>query len=71
MKAGLKWQSIAEGGCLFCIYSFFFFLVFFSELGTEPRALCFLGKRVFILFIIHQYKELKDFTYFEYTHDKF
>jgi len=24
---------------------FFFFLFFFSELGTEPRALRFLGKR--------------------------
>jgi len=24
---------------------FFFFGSFFSELGTEPRALCFLGKR--------------------------
>jgi len=27
------------------LYLFFFFWFFFSELGTEPRALCFLGKR--------------------------
>jgi len=26
-------------------FFFFFFWFFFSELGTEPRALCFLGKR--------------------------
>jgi len=26
-------------------FLFYFFLFLFSELGTEPRALCFLGKR--------------------------
>jgi len=30
---------------LFFSFFFFFFWFFFSELGTEPRALRFLGKR--------------------------
>jgi len=35
-------RSVAQASLSFRI---FFFNFFFSELGTEPRALCFLGKR--------------------------
>jgi len=38
-------QSPVLSFLFFSFLSFFFFWFFFSELGTEPRALCFLGKR--------------------------
>jgi len=44
---GAKEQSSWGGGshCLQFLFFFFFFWFFFSELGTKPRALRFLGKR--------------------------
>jgi len=39
------WESVGSAATNLFFFFFFFFGSFFPELGTEPRALRFLGKR--------------------------
>jgi len=46
LNAGLQiYRYVLAHVAQFEGFFFFFWFFFFSELGTEPKALCFLGKR--------------------------